>query len=136
MITHRRQSGMSILGIICILAMLGFFAMCLIRMSPPYFEYLSVKDIIVRIATEPETIDKSSRDIRRKIDFVFNTNQIYQLNWKDVKVFDRRGKKYIDANYEVRIPIMWKIDAVLKFNDLLYQVGDSEPVTNLPPARN
>ena len=31
---------------------------------------------------------------------------------------------------------MWKIDAVLKFDDLLYQVGDSEPVTNLPPARN
>ena len=116
--------------------MLGFFAMCIIRMSPPYFEYLSVKDIIVRIATEPETIDMSSRDIRRKIDFVFNTNQIYQLNWKDVKVFNRRGKRYIDANYEVRIPIMWKIDAVLKFDDLLYQVGDSEPVTNLPPARN
>jgi hypothetical protein len=136
MITHRRQSGMSILGIICILAMLGFFAMCIIRMSPPYFEYLSVKDIIVRIATEPETIGKSSSDIRRKIDFVFNTNQIYELNYKDVKVFDKSGKKYIDANYEVRIPIMWKIDAVLKFNDLLYQVGgDGRPVTNFPPTK-
>ena len=116
--------------------MLGFFAMCIVRMAPPYFEYLSVKDIIVKIATDPETIDKSARDIRRKIDFVFNTNQIYELNWKDVEVFDRRGKKYIDANYEVRIPIMGKIDAVLKFNDLLYQVGDPKPVTNLPPARN
>jgi hypothetical protein len=115
--------------------MLGFFAMCVIRMAPPYFESLSVKDIIARIATEPETVGKTSSDIRRKIDFVFNTNQIYELSWKDVKVFDRKGKKYIDANYEVRIPIMWKIDAVLKFNDLLYQVGDPKPVTNLPPAQ-
>ena len=135
MIIQRRQSGMSVLGIIVMLAILGFFAMCLIRMTPPYFEYLSVKDIISRIATEPETADKSSADIRRKIDYVFNTNQIYELSYKDVQVFDRRGKKYIDANYEVRLPIIWKIDAVLKFDDLLYQVGNPAPITTLPPAR-
>jgi hypothetical protein len=130
----RRESGMSIIGTIAILIMLGFFAMCILRMLAPYTEYLSVKDIIQRIATDPETVGKSARDIKRKIDFVFNTNQIYELDHKDVNVFRRKGKQYIDANYEVRLPIMWRIDAVLKFDDLLYQVGDPNPVTTLPPA--
>ena len=132
--TRHRQSGMSIFGILAILAMLGFFAMCIIRMSPPYFEYLSVKDIIQRVVLDPETVSASPGDIRRKLANVFNTNQIYELEYKDVKVFHRAGKKYIDARYEVRLPVVWRIDAVLKFDDLLYEVGDQRPLTKLPPA--
>ena len=136
MTTHRRQSGMSILGILGILLMLGFFAMCIIRMAPPYFEYLTVNDIIFKIVTDPETVGKSSSDIRRKIANVFNSNQIYELDPRAVKVFDYKGKRYIDANYEVRLPILWRIDAVLKFDDLLYQVGEPKPLmTPLPVAK-
>ena len=135
MITHRRQSGMSILGILCILAMLAFFALSFIRMSPPYFEYLSVKDIISDIVMDPETPSRSPSEIRRKIAYVFNTNQIYELDWKEVKVFDSKGKTYIDANYEVRLPIIWRIDAVLKFDDLLYQIGNPKSLTTSPVAK-
>ena len=130
------QSGMSILGMLCILAMLGFFAMCIIRMLPPYLEYLSVKDIIARIAMDPDTAEGSASDIRRKIANIFNTNQIYLLEPKDVEVFSKRGHTYIDANYEVRLPVMWRIDSVLKFDDLLYEVGQPNPLTSLPPESN
>ena len=126
------QSGASLLGMLCILLMLGFFAMCIIRMLPPYLEYLSVKDIISRIAMEPETADDSASDIRRKIANIFNTNQIYLLDPKDVEVFSKRGYTYIDANYEVRLPVMWRIDSVMKFDDLLYQVGKPDPLPPLP----
>ena len=120
---RRGQSGLSILGILCILVVLGFFAMWIIRNLPPYLEYLSVKDIIARIAMEPSTADESVSDIRRKIANIFNTNQIYLLDPKDVEVFSKGGHTYINANYEVRLPVMWRIDSVLKFDDLLYEVG-------------
>jgi hypothetical protein len=48
---------------------------------------------------------------------------------KDVEVYRLKGKTYIDGNYEVRLPLVWRIDAVLKFDDLLYQVGDPEPLS-------
>ena len=129
---RRHQSGMSILGILCILLMLGFFAMCIIRMMPPYFEYLSVKDIVARIAMDPDTPNESASEIRRTIANVFNTNQIYLLDPREVEVFSKSGKTYIDANYEVRLPIIWRIDAVLKFDDLLYEVGNPDPLPPLP----
>lgn len=132
MITRRRQSGMSIFGIIAILVMLGFFAMCIIRMSPPYFEYLSVKDIVERIVMDPETLTASPGATRRKLANIFNTNQIYELAYEDVKIYNKSGKRYIDARYEVRLPVMWRIDMVLKFNDLHYQVGDQRPLLKAP----
>ena len=131
MITRRHQSGMSILGILGILLMLGFFAMCIIRMSPPYFEYMSVKRIVAEIVTAPGIEDEGNSEIRRKIATNFNTNQIYELDPKDVEIYQKNGKTYVDANYEVRQPVMWRIDSVLKFDDLLFEIGNPIP---LPPA--
>jgi hypothetical protein len=135
MITRRRQSGMSLLGTLCVVFMLGFFAMCLIRMFPPYFEYLTVRTIISKIAMDADSTIETNSTIRRKIANVFNSNQINQLTPSDVKVYRLKGKTYIDANYEVRLPIVWRVDAVLKFDDLLYQVGDPEPLSK-PPTVN
>lgn len=133
MATHRHQSGMSILGILAILVMLGFFAMNIIRMTPGYIEYLSVKDVISRIAMDPDSANASNSEIRRKIATIFNTNQIYLLDPDDIEIFSKGGKTYIDANYEVRLPVMWKIDSVLRFDDLLYAVGSPDPLPPLPP---
>ncbi len=129
---RQRQSGMSILGILTIMLMVGFFVMCVIRMTPPYMEYLSVRDIIARMAMETDPVDESTADIRRKIANIFNSNQIALLQPKDVEVYSKLGKTYIDANYEARLPIAWRIDAVLKFDDLLYELGNSKPLPKPP----
>ena len=130
--TRSRQHGMGIVGILGVLAMLGFFAMCIIKMTPPYLEFLSIRDIVTDIVKDPDSVDKSSSEIRRKLDYTFNTNQIYELDWKDVEVYQKKGRHYIDARYEVRMPIMWRIDAVLKFDDLLFEIGDPTPLTTSP----
>jgi hypothetical protein len=126
--TRQRQSGMSILGILCIMLMVGFFIMCAIRLVPAYTDYLSVKGVVSRLVMEPEAATESLSDLRRKIATRFNTNQIYLLNPKDVEIYTKSGKTYIDANYEARVPIVWRIDALMKFDDLLYVVGSPNPL--------
>jgi len=131
--TRQRQSGISIPGMLVIAMMVGFFVMCGIRMAPPYFEYLSVRKIIESIASEHGAEEFSVTDIRRRISNQFNTNQIYELKPKEVEVYRRDGRTYIDANYEVRIPVMSRIDAVLKFDDLVYITGSNIPVQGTVP---
>lgn len=129
------QSGMSVPGILAILVMLGFFVLCIIRMSPPYFESLTVRSIVESIVGDPEMENLSTSQIRRKLDTEFNTNQILELQGKEVEIYRRKGKTYIDANYEVRMPIFWRIDAVLKFDDLHYELGKIEPVSRTTPRK-
>lgn len=125
---RRQQLGMSLLGMLIIVIMAGFFVMSAIRMAPAYFEYLSVRDIISRTAVDPESADENIGDIRRKFQAIFHTNQITWLKAQEVDIFRKDGKTYIDARYEVRLPMFWRIDAVLKFDDLFYAVGEAEPV--------
>ena len=128
-----RQGGMSLLGMLAIAMMVGFFVMCAIRMAPPYFEYLSVRNIVESIASEHGAEQFGLSDIRRRIGNQFNTNQIYHLKPKEVEVYRKDGQTYIDANYEVRIPVMGRIDAVLKFDDLLYVAGSNVPIRSNTP---
>lgn len=131
--TRRGQTGMSIPGMLVVAVMVGFFVMCIIRMWQPYFEYLSVRNIIQNISSEHGAADLRVTDIRRSIAKNFNTNQIYELNPREVEVYRREGKTYIDARYEVRIPIMGRIDAILNFDDLVYIAGSAIPVQGDPP---
>lgn len=118
-----RQQGMSIPGMLVVAAMVGFFIMCVLRMAPHYFEYLSVREIITTIAREHNPEEEDIADIRRRIATVFNTNQIYDLQPKDVEVYRKDGRTFIDARYEARVPIMGNVDAVMNFDDLEIETG-------------
>ena len=122
--TISQQRGMSIPSMLVVMAMVGFFIMCVIRLGPRYLEYLSIREIVTSIAQEYNPEEQDLGDIRRRVESMFNTNQIYDLNPKDVEVFHEKGKTYIDANYEVRVPMVGNIDAVMYFDDLEIETGN------------
>jgi hypothetical protein len=114
---------MSFPGMLAIAIMVGFFVMCGLKMGPSYFEYLTIRDVVTRVAAEYDPATDSIADIRRQLGNLFNTNQIRGLNPRDVEVFRKDGKTYIDASYEARIPLFGKIDAVIRFDDLEREAG-------------
>jgi len=124
---RHRQSGMSLLGILAVAIMVGFFIMCGLRMAPSYFEYLTVKDVVVTTATESGADKKSIRELRRRLENLINVNQVYDVDPRDIEIFRKDGKIYIDANYEARIHVMGRIDAVMYFDDLKLEVGSPAP---------
>ena len=118
-----KQRGISVPSMLVIAVMLGFFVMCAMRLTPRYFEYLSVREIVTTVAREYNRDEDTISDIRRRLAAMFNTNQIYDLNAKDVEVFHKDGRTYIDARYEARVPIMGSIHAVMVFDDLEFETG-------------
>ncbi len=114
---------MSLYTMLLFALLIGFFALCAVKLTPAYFEYISVKKVVSDLAKEFDGNGDNMRDIRRNLDIRLNTNQVYRLDPKDVKIFRKDGRTYIDASYEYRTPLLWRIDAVMKFDDLSYEVG-------------
>lgn len=129
------QKGFSALGLLAIAVMVGFFVLCAVKMAPPYFESLTVRSIIEGIVSDPEMADLSTYRLRQKVEREFNTNQILEIDPKEVKIFRKKGKTYIDSGYEVRMPLFWRLDAVLDFTDIKYAMGDLEPLTETAPEK-
>ena len=120
---RQQQAGLSIPGMLVIAVMVGFFIMCGLKMGPGYFEYLSVKEIVNKTASQFNPEEDNIADIRRKLANLLNTNQVYGIKPKEIEVFRKDGKTYIDANYEMRVNLFGRIDAVMRFDDLEVEAG-------------
>lgn len=121
------QRGMSLPGLLVIAMMVGFFVMAAIRIAPKYIEYLTVKEVVERVASEFNRDEDTISDVRRRLATTLNTNQVYDIDYKDIEVYREDGRTWIDARYEARVPMLWRIDAVVKFDDLLFEAGRAVP---------
>ncbi len=120
---RQRQAGMSLWGMLVIAIMVGFYVLCAVKLIPIYTEYLSVKEIVTKVAREHQPGTTTTGQMRRRLDNLFNTNQIYGLKPSEVEIYRKGGKTFIDANYEGRVTIAGQLDVVLRFDDLLLVAG-------------
>jgi hypothetical protein len=120
--SRSRQRGFSFWGIALNVLIFGAFLVVVLRVTPLYVEYLTVKDVIARAGAEYDPSKQGLGDIRTHIRKLLNTSQIYVITADDVEIVREKGKVVIDANYEVRFPLVWIIDGVMKFEDLRVEV--------------
>jgi hypothetical protein len=120
---RQQQAGMSIWGMLLIAIMVGFYVLCAVKLIPVYTEYLSVKEILTKVANEHQPGTTTTGQMRRRLDNLFNTNQIYGLKPSEVEIYRKGGKTFIDGNYEGRVTIAGQLDVVLRFDDLLLVAG-------------
>lgn len=120
--TQKRQRGLSGLGILVVLLLIGFFATAVIKLLPIYMSSWTVKSVMTTIVQEGvEGLTPSQ--IRSKIAGQFTMNQVTATHQKDIVIKRQKGGKIlINANYEKRVHFMQNIDVVVKFDDLIFEV--------------
>jgi len=121
--TPQRQKGMSIPGMIVIAIVVGFDLFCLVKLVPHYSEYLEVKSIVGQAAAEFQPGKTTLGEVRRRLERLFLTNQVYAIKPGEIEVYREDGVTYLDASYEARVPLFWRLDLVMKFDDLKFEAG-------------
>jgi len=114
----RRARGFSTWGLLSNLLIMGVLLLAAVRVAPNYIQYLTIKDIVARTASEFNSGSQSVADLKLRLAKQFNSNQIYDVSAENIAVYRERGVVVIDANYEKRFALFWILDGVLKFEDL------------------
>lgn len=122
----RNQGGMTLLGFLMVLMVVGFAAFIAMRLFPMYQEYYSVKSALKGLSAEPGVSDMDPAKIQ---DLFFRRLYInYSENVKpaNVKIERMDGGWNMRVNYEVRRELVGNLDVVGKFDT-------SEPLTRRAP---
>lgn len=122
----RKERGMTLLGFVIVLAVVGFFAYVAMRLFPMYQEYYSVRSAMKGLAAEPGI---GTQDPARIQDLFFRRLYInYSENVKKEHVKLRRVDNgwEMDVEYEVRRPLVGNLDVVGKFQStqMLTRAGE------------
>ncbi len=112
----RTQRGMTLIGFILVLAVVGVFVYMGMKLIPMYAEYYAVKQALSGLAAEPGISDKDPAKIE---DLFFRRLYIsYADNIKPehVKVVRKDAGFLMTVDYEVRKPLIANLDVVGHFN--------------------
>ncbi len=123
----RTQSGITLLGFVIVLAVVGLFAYVGMKLFPMYSEFYSVKSALKGLANEPgigNTDPAKIQDLFFRRLYISYSENVEKENVK-IKRVDNGWQ--MDVSYEVRKPLIANLDVVGKFNatQLLTRTGEA-----------
>lgn len=122
---HKRQRGLTLIGFVIVLALLGFFAYVGMKLFPVYGEYYSVVQAMKGVQSEPGVAQMSPAKIEDLLFRRFYISYVESVKAENVRVLRKDGLT-LHVKYEVRRPLIYNLDFVASFDksvDLTRQGG-------------
>lgn len=113
--TLKSQRGMTAIGWLIVLGLIGFFVLLALRMIPSYLEFATVSSSLESLQNEPGMANKTPQDIRTMLDKRFDINAVNSITAKDVAVQNQGSSFLVGVDYEVRMPVLGNVDVVMTF---------------------
>ncbi len=113
-----KQAGVTLIGFLLIMAIVGFFGFMAMKLLPSYSEYMGVVKAMNQIATEGSN-GKTLDDIRRELMFKMNFQYVDDSTIKPADITitrDSGGASNLNVVYHKKIPFMYNIDFLLHFD--------------------
>jgi len=119
-----KQNGLSLVGLIVVIAIVGSIAVLGMKVVPTYTEFLSVKDAIVLAKAN----GKSVREIQAAFDRQANVGYIESIAGKDLEIYKVANEFEVSFAYQKKIPIVG-------FASLLLEYEGTTVKTAAPPKK-
>lgn len=110
-----KQKGVTFIGFVMLLAILGFFAYIAMRLVPLYIEYFAVKSAMKAVAAESGAAERQPGDIRNMLIKRFDVSYVTSVRPNDIRISRDRNPS-ITIAYEVRKPFISNVDLVVVFS--------------------
>jgi hypothetical protein len=111
------QHGMTLIGWVIVLALIGFFGLLGLRLVPVYLDNYTVQSVLKSLQLEPEITKKTPLEIRRLIEKRLYINYITVVEPKQFSVEQKGGRTTVGVDYEVQRPFIGNIYLLVKFSD-------------------
>ena len=112
----RTQRGMTLIGFIMVLAVVGVLIYMGMKLVPMYSEYYSLKQALSSLAREPGITDNDPAKIKdllfRRLDISYASS----IKPEHVKIVRKDAGYLMTVAYEVRKPLIANVDVVGRFD--------------------
>ena len=116
-----RQQGISLVGLIIVLAVLGFIGVLALKIVPTYTEYRAIQNAIVTA----KATGGSVVEIQKSFDANATTGYISSITSRDLIIAKENGETEISFAYEKKIPLVGPASLLLEYQGTTAKSGVS-----------
>ena len=108
---HARQAGISLVGLIFVLAALGFVGVLALKIVPTYTEYRAIQGAIVTA----KATGGSVLEMQKSFDASAIAGYITSINSRDLIIAKENGETEISFAYEKKLPLVGPASLLLEY---------------------
>jgi Domain of unknown function (DUF4845) len=113
---RERQQGMTMIGLLCILALLGTVVYAGIRLAPVYLNYLKVVRILDATATESKGDNPDPASIRSSLKKHWEIESIDAVDAKDIEITKDDSGVTMHVAYDDSAPYIANVSLSVHFD--------------------
>lgn len=113
------QRGMTVIGMLLLLVVIGFMALVAMKVVPMYIQYYTIKSTIESIRNEPQLAQMSPTDIQSSMQKRFDIGYVDKLKAQDLRIrndAESRGR-VLDLVYQDERELFYGLYVVLKVDE-------------------
>lgn len=111
----KKTQGLTLVGFIFVLGLLGFFAFAGMQIGPVYMDHMSVVKAMKTAASEASPNDSPGK-IKERIGKLLYTSYVDQVSAKDFKIVRGNGRE-IQVKYTVEKDFLFNLGFIMKFEE-------------------
>ena len=115
---YHKQKGLTLIGFLLLLGLLGFVALSVVRISPIYFDHYLIQTTFESLKKDPDLQSKTREEILGLLQRRWDINNIENVTTKDVKITREDGAIRLHLKYEVIRNVFGNLDALVHFDDM------------------
>jgi hypothetical protein len=125
MLTRYRTRGITLIGFLMLMAVVGFFAYMAMRLIPMYSEYMGVVKSMNLLKAEPGSRNFSPEQVRRDLSLKFNTQYVDDaaIPPESIMVERKGGNSTLRIRYERRVPFVYNLELLATFDKTVSLTG-------------
>lgn len=113
----KNQRGLTLISIVLILGLIGFFVVLTLKVVPIYLDHGKVKSALAALQAMPDIQTKSEFEIRDSLTKRFNINYVYDVTKDDIKVVKHGNYVKVDVEYETVVKLVDNLSLLAEFHD-------------------
>ena len=114
---QHRQRGMTMLGILILVVVVGAWVYAGIRMTPKYLEFMRVASTLEKVRDEYDSNPGTTEFMLRKaVERQFDIEMVEVITSKDIEISKEGGMFTVRAAYEDTVPLAGNVSFLLEFD--------------------
>lgn len=114
---QHRQRGMTFLGIIVLVVVVGAWVYAGIRLVPKYLEYIRVASTLEKVRDEYDSNPGTTEFMLRKaVERHFDIEMVEVITSNDIEIKREGGTFYMRAAYDDTVPLVKNVSFLVEFD--------------------
>lgn len=118
-LSSKRQQGLTLISIVFILGLIGFFVLLTLKIIPIYSDHSKVTSALQALKQTPDLATKSEFEIRDSLTKRFNINYVYDVKNDDITIVKHGNYVKVDIEYETVVKLVGNLSLLAEFHDTI-----------------